>query len=1312
MKMVRGQPLSQVLRAIKHGDEDTAKRHSLDRMLQIMLKVCDAVSFAAARGVVHRDLKPENIMLGRFGEVVVMDWGLARVQGKDAHEDHKTSIFTDHSLRKSSDSESTPSSAFSMEGSIAGTPAYMAPEQAKGEISRINESTDVFALGAILCEVLCLHGPYLGKGRKDVLEEAADGDVTTPLERVDIDSGLKEKLTHLPNNRIPPELDAIAAKAMQTKQRHRYESVRAFKEDLENFIAGRPVTVRKDSLTVQVSKWVRRHPTLSVSTAAAAAVILLATAVIGFVIAEDKRQDAEQAKELADAQKHLAESSKNAADASDREAKAQREAAEASKVAADASKKAAEDAEKLATVRERIANTERELKKAAEKRASELQKRTKAEVAFHKGAALADRVVNFADADLRKAASIKAEAALKVAILSDPTYVDPVYKLARLLDFTGDRRALDYYEKTSDLMKGDPRSLLYAGEFARLRLGKISTAKSYYTESSELSKSNPLSIVAHGYVAWLENDPRRAMDYARRAQDGDVNLWEPWFLSGHIRGTETLDNGERNTEFNPRLAARHFGEARKRSVRDGAISHARGLALLKSGQLDEAIEDLKKAKDIHPDWLKLQVDLAEGYLSRGRTEDAMRLMREHQQMRRHEENADVAYIIGAVEHQKGNYDKARELLDRAMKLDRDHLRAKNRLTKTLLRLKLFERAARYAKFAVKEHPSSPAAIAAYAEALIYNGKKEEANKQINAALSLRRGWPIGLAVKANLRLVESEYREAIRLATQAVNTEGQWEFAHGIFAVICMETAEHEQAETHLNRALEINPTSVLSRYNLCLLLRHLQRHSESIEHAKKIVDNSSVGSKTKFEMGWNFIGLGDNEKAREWFVKAGESQEGYGDAWINAALCANLTNQFELGREYAYKAAKASPFHVLSWVQVCKSEIELNNLEKANEAVDSALDCYWTYPVEWADVASMLVALNRHLEAIDCCNQITDRFPSFTRAWIINGAANESLTRYSLAMKAYQAAAESAPNEPEPHIQIASLHWTEKRYADCVRSAKKVLELDPQSHVGHYLIGTAWGALGEDRTSAEHLESAVRLSPTYLDARTDLIIVQIRLGEYHKCIHHGDILTTLYPINAKAWRLLGLGHYFLEQWEDAADAFIQANSIESGDFGAHANLAYSLQQLGRHTEALKQAKEAVAVDKSLLRGHLLVAISEFELKHWQEAGTAYDNCAKMDPLNIYWPYNAALAWASHSDFKKAEAAAKLATERKDFFNESFVALAWAQVGLKKTDDALKSLRSALKHGVPKDRIFDNDWFRDLHHTDGWKTLKKDFPTD
>ncbi|MDC1142422.1 serine/threonine-protein kinase, partial [Planctomycetota bacterium] len=228
MKMVRGQPLSQVLRAIRHGDTDTAKRHTLDRMLQIMLKVCDAVSFAAARGVVHRDLKPENIMLGRFGEVVVMDWGLARVQGQNAQKDHKTSIFTDHTLRKSTDTESNPSSAFSMEGSIAGTPAYMAPEQAKGEISKINESTDIFALGAILCEMLCLHGPYLGKGRNDVLEAAADGDVTTPLERIDVDSDLKDKLAHLPNNRIPPELDAIAAKAMQFKQRDRYDSVRAF----------------------------------------------------------------------------------------------------------------------------------------------------------------------------------------------------------------------------------------------------------------------------------------------------------------------------------------------------------------------------------------------------------------------------------------------------------------------------------------------------------------------------------------------------------------------------------------------------------------------------------------------------------------------------------------------------------------------------------------------------------------------------------------------------------------------------------------------------------------------------------------------------------------------------------------------------------------------------------------------------------------------------------------------------------------------------------------------------------------------------
>ncbi|MEE9311290.1 MAG: tetratricopeptide repeat protein, partial [Planctomycetota bacterium] len=387
--------------------------------------------------------------------------------------------------------------------------------------------------------------------------------------------------------------------------------------------------------------------------------------------------------------------------------------------------------------------------------------------------------------------------------------------MARILDFTGDERALDYYAKASELKNGDSRALLYAGDFARLRLGSARRASTYYTECSEISKTHPLSIVAAGHLALMDNNPRRAMSHARSAKKADKNLWEPWFLSGSIRAIEILPNGEQNTEFNPRLAAKHFAEAEKRSLSEGAIPRARGVALLAAGKLDEAITDLERAVRIYPKWLDPQIDLSEAYLSRGRFHDAAKLMLPYMIIQH--ENSDVAFILGAIKFQEGEYSKAYNLLNRARKLDDDHLRAKNWLTKTLIRMNDFEGAAKNAKFTVKEHPASAYAHSMYAVALTKVDKYEDALAQVNMALRLRPGWPVALTVKALTTSTNS-----MRLCQTAIETEGQWASPHALLgqqylnkAIYDRTNATFKKAETHLLKALSINSTLVNTRFLL-----------------------------------------------------------------------------------------------------------------------------------------------------------------------------------------------------------------------------------------------------------------------------------------------------------------------------------------------------------------------------------------------------------------------------------------------------------------------------------------------------------------
>jgi len=247
MKYVRGMTLTEILIAIQHGKEQVIEQYPLVRLLNMFQKTCDGVAFAHSRGVIHRDLKPDNIMVGDYGEVQVMDWGLATIlaaHAKAQPEEPAEEVPEAEMAEVQADNEPEPfdsglktiTTVQTIPGRVMGSPGFMAPEQARADIANIGPRSDIYSLGAILYSILTLRPSVSVTDTVSALRRIVAGNLRPPVE-FNQDAGAK--FPHCPGGKIPEALSKIAMKAMSTDPAARYDSVMALQKEIEDFQEGR-----------------------------------------------------------------------------------------------------------------------------------------------------------------------------------------------------------------------------------------------------------------------------------------------------------------------------------------------------------------------------------------------------------------------------------------------------------------------------------------------------------------------------------------------------------------------------------------------------------------------------------------------------------------------------------------------------------------------------------------------------------------------------------------------------------------------------------------------------------------------------------------------------------------------------------------------------------------------------------------------------------------------------------------------------------------------------------------------------------------
>jgi len=254
MRLVGGRDLREIIQLVHAGDTTW----SMTAALGVLLRVCETAAYAHSRGVVHRDIKAANVRVGQFGEVYVLDWGLAR-------REHEPEV---HDLRLRHGRTSSTSALQTMDGAVIGTPCAMPPEQAAGRVEEVGPRSDVYSVGALLYELLAGRMPYLAPGESvpstQVLERVLLGP-PTPLTALIPDAS--------------PELVAICQKAMEREPGHRYPDMRAMAADLRAYLEGRVVRAYRTGVRAEVGKWIARNRTLAsvLGVAFALGVLALAT---------------------------------------------------------------------------------------------------------------------------------------------------------------------------------------------------------------------------------------------------------------------------------------------------------------------------------------------------------------------------------------------------------------------------------------------------------------------------------------------------------------------------------------------------------------------------------------------------------------------------------------------------------------------------------------------------------------------------------------------------------------------------------------------------------------------------------------------------------------------------------------------------------------------------------------------------------------------------------------------------------------------------------------------------------------------------
>jgi tetratricopeptide (TPR) repeat protein len=771
MKLVQGQTLAELLAQRPAAADDRP------RWLAIFQQVCQAIAYAHSRGVIHRDLKPANVMVGAFGEVQVMDWGLAKVLSPEAGSLEPARGEPDLLVAGAADTirtTRTETGVSTADGLVVGTVAYMSPEQAQGRVDQLDQRADVFGLGAVLCELLTSRPPYSGTSGWKLHQMASVGDLADAFARLD-GCGADAELIALARDCLAPERELRPRDAAMVAQRlanHLAEvQERLHRAEVEK--AAAQAKAEEAQMRVRAERWARR---LTVGLALAVLAVVVSLTVGGLWRQRQHAEKARQAEALQrDVGTALAQAIRFRQGAHFKESRELLEQAQ-QRLGTDGAPDLREQvdqalletelARRLDAARQRaltvvgagkmdFAGAEREYAAALKEAGLAQEGEDPGVVAARLPSTLRAEVV----AALDDWASIAGNEPRRVWLLAVVRAVDPAPERDRL--------------RQPELWRDGAALARLAGE---TRVAELSP-QLVLALARALSESggDPIPLLRkalehHPQDFWLNSGLATALNLARQGDEA-IGFYRAALAlrreaTVHNNFGTVLRDKSRHDE-----AIAHYQKALRINPRHAGAHNNLGVALCDKHRLDEAIVHYKEALRIDPNYAGAHNNLGAALHEKKQWDEA--IVHYKEALRIDPNQAEAHYNLGDALRDKGELGKAIAHYKKALKRKHDYAEAHNNLGIALCLDNQHDEAIVHFKKAIRINARDAEAYYNLGLALYFKNRPDEAILHYKKALEIKPDYAdahynLGLALYAKHRLDEavSHYRKALDLLPQ------------------------------------------------------------------------------------------------------------------------------------------------------------------------------------------------------------------------------------------------------------------------------------------------------------------------------------------------------------------------------------------------------------------------------------------------------------------------------------------------------------------------------------------------------------------